>query len=84
MIIIFSIEACLKQHNLYRNKHQDTPPFEYNDKLAEQAQEYANELIKIGKLVHASARNGAGENLASRSSSSTDLIDAVVDGIDRW
>merc|ERR1712227_980750 len=54
-------------HNLYRSKHQRTNPLTLDEKLCEDAAEWANYLAKQkNRLEHcspASERNNAGENL---------------------
>ncbi|XP_059149268.1 uncharacterized protein LOC131936348 [Physella acuta] len=61
----FRTEA-LAAHNEFRAKHQ-APPLTLSDDLNEYAQNYANHLAKIGKMVHSDCdMNGErlGENLA--------------------
>ena len=65
-LIQFPEDPCLAAHNAKRALHEDTPPMEWDETLAEGAQEWADHLMKnVGHLQHASSeeRDGAGENL---------------------
>merc|ERR1712008_140967 len=52
--------VALTIHNQYRCLHCDTPPLEWDDQLAKDAEKYAQTCPK----GHAKDTNGAGENLA--------------------
>jgi len=59
---LFIIGACLSAHNRLRALHINTQPLEWDDSLAVQAQQYAEELLRRNQgLVHASGNFG--ENL---------------------
>jgi len=55
-------DNCLKEHNLNRAKHDDTPNLTWDDTLASGAQQWANRLANMGRLQHSSSRS-YGENL---------------------
>jgi uncharacterized protein YkwD len=73
--------AALKQHNLYRAKH-DAPPLVLSTQLNDVAQQYAEQLARTNRLVH-SGNTHYGENLYAFGSSGQALPrpEAVVD---RW
>ena len=52
----------MKEHNLNRAKHDDTPNLTWDDTLASGAQQWANRLANMGRLQHSSSRS-YGENL---------------------
>ena len=74
------IEACLKAHNQLRAKH-NAPPLSWNEKLAEHAQIWANHLVKLGYMEHAT-KTGEGENLYW--SASTSKVATCVDAVKAW
>ena len=53
--------AALKQHNLYRAKH-DVPPLVFSTQINDVAQKYAEQLARVNRLVH-SGNKHYGENL---------------------
>ena len=59
-------EAIIKAHNEYRRKHEGTPSVVWSDRLAEEAQAWADNIAKLGTMKHAAAkdRKGQGENIA--------------------
>ena len=59
-------DSCLRAHNEYRALHEGTPSMVWSDKLAEQAQDWADHIAQLGTMKHSSAkdRKGQGENLA--------------------
>lgn len=60
----FSKQA-LEAHNKYRAKHK-VPPLKWSDKIAKEAQAWAEKMARSRKLQHASQseRDGNGENIA--------------------
>ena len=68
----------LEAHNGYRSLHQ-AYPLKYDAKLADQAQEWADELNRTGRPKHDPNKDGAGENIAwgtinfATSSAATDM-----------
>ena len=73
--------AALKQHNVYRAKH-DVSPLTLSSRLNDVAQHYAEQLARTNRLVH-SGNTHFGENLYAFGSSGQALPrpEAVVD---RW
>lgn len=73
-------DACLKAHNDKRALHQNTEPLTWNDTLAQNAKEWADELIN-GKSGHDPDRDSnEGENIYwSWSSTVGSCADAVED-----
>jgi len=49
-------------HNYYRSLHEDTPPLEFSQELADAAFEWSTYLNEIGRLEH-DFFSGHGENL---------------------
>ena len=74
------MEACLKAHNQLRAKH-NAPPLSWDTKLANDAQKWANDLVKLGKMMHATD-TGEGENLYW--SASTSKVATCVDAVEAW
>ena len=62
------VTALLEDHNAYRTILNLTP-LTWSDSLAQSAQEWADHLADIGKLVHSDSSNG--ENLSSISGTYT-------------
>ena len=65
----------MNAHNALRALHEDTNPLEWNTELAIEAQEYAEELMRLNtasttvKLIHEVHSNDMGENLYWRDNS---------------
>ena len=53
---------CLAAHNARRARH-GARPLTWDDTLAHHAQQWADHLLRIGRMVHARG-TGEGENLA--------------------
>ena len=50
--------------NKYRRLHEGTGDVQYDQKLTEDAQNWANHLAKLGKIEHSNIKQtGQGENL---------------------
>ena len=58
------MEDSLSAHNHYRKKH-GVPPVVWSDRLANNAQAWADHLAEIGMMKHShiSTREGEGENI---------------------
>lgn len=72
-------EETESSHNSRRSRHPNTNPLSWDANMAQEADAYCNELIKLGKLKHASNedRNGDGENLYwSQNSQAATIEDA--------
>ena len=54
--------ACLQAHNAKRRLHDDTPQLVWDAMLAEDAQAWANHLVRLGHMEHSSVAD-QGENL---------------------
>jgi len=54
--------ACIGAHNAKRALHEHTPELVWDAKLAEDAQAWANHLVRLGSMVHAPFVD-QGENL---------------------
>ena len=72
-------DACVKAHNEKRDIH-GAPPLKWSDKLARDAQEWADHLAnEVGHMEHAEGP-GEGENLywsmGSKVSSCKDAVEA--------
>ena len=66
-----------------RNRHHDTPPLTWSDEIAKGAQEWADKLVKLGKLQHGS--HDYGENIYSQwSSVSLDVNDVCEKAVHKW
>ncbi|KAL9981246.1 hypothetical protein ACROYT_G009921 [Oculina patagonica] len=55
-------DYCLRAHNAKRALHQSTPPLNWDVRLAQHAQAWADHLARTGKFDHAQG-TGEGENL---------------------
>lgn len=73
-------DACLNAHNVSRQLHKDTPPLEWSDDLALEAQKYADELASTMKIEQSqgSARLGKGENIAWTNSKYQSYMDTSL------
>ncbi|CAH1778570.1 unnamed protein product, partial [Owenia fusiformis] len=68
--------SCLETHNMYRDRHQNTPRLTYNYTLAGEAKQWADYLPSLGGLQHGST----GENIYWASTSGKhDPCKAAVD-----
>jgi len=54
--------ACVRAHNAKRALHEDTSELVWDAKLAEDAQAWADHLVRLGHMVHSSVPD-QGENL---------------------
>ena len=75
------VEACLKAHNDLRAEH-NAPPLSWDRKLADDAQEWANHLVNLGKMMHDETGTGEGENLYWFAS--TSKVATCVDAVEAW
>jgi len=75
------VEACLKAHNDLRAEH-NAQPLSWDTKLADDAQEWANHLVNLGKMMHDETGTGEGENLYW--SASTSKVATCVDAVEAW
>ena len=71
--------ACLKAHNDMRSVH-GSPRLTWNATLAEHAQDWAHELVRLGRLMHQQDIS-EGENLF-KSSGQTEKT--CVDAVKAW
>lgn len=74
------LDQCLKDHNLLRARHENTPPLKWNRHLAKEAEEWAKHLLSIRHMVHAHVK-GEGENLYY---SVADHIANCGDAVQAW
>jgi len=72
-------KQALQAHNQLRAKH-GAPPVKLNKKLNEYAQNYANEIIRTGKVEHSNCMMDGtlvGENIATKSSTNGQDFDGA-------
>lgn len=63
-VLNYILDICLEAHNKLRALHKDTEPLQWDVELAKSAQQWANHLLRIGRMEHSTNRKGQGENLA--------------------
>jgi hypothetical protein len=56
------LEACIKDTNSYRAKHQNTPSLQWDSDLADKAQKWAERLVELERMEHSYVK-GEGENI---------------------
>ena len=62
--------------------HGHRPDLEWDQKLTQDAQHWANHLASIDKLVHSSERDGQGENIAFYAG--TNAKPSLMAGVSQW
>ena len=75
-------DACVRAHNAKRALHKDTSPLVWDAKLAEDAQAWADYLVTLGHMVHASVAD-QGENLYM-SSSTAPIVATCSQAVEAW
>ena len=73
------VDDCLKAHNDKRALHVASP-LVWNTTLAQNAKEWAEQLVKLGGMVH-SQGSGEGENLYQSTSCT---VSTCKDAVDSW
>jgi len=71
---------CLKEHNKLRSLHKDTPPVEWSQKLADDAQIYATHLSDAVDFRH----GALGENMFLKIGSNGTTSDSCFSATDAW
>jgi hypothetical protein len=80
-------EKALVKHNQLRALHHDIPSMVLSDDLNDQAQAWANHLVKIGSMNHStsSQRPNQGENLSWKMDSrGVSLEAAAIGACESW
>lgn len=71
---------CLSAHNKLRKLHEDTPPLEWDEELAQEAQKYAEHLVNELELHH----GAVGENMFLKCGSNGTTVQSCNEASNAW